>query len=155
MFIFLSGFVYVFCLQFTGGSDWTPHKVELTVWTHYILKDLKPELLSEMKTTSAPVPAAEPAQPAPETPSAEPAPAAPAAEKDTNGSVEAENKVSPLSFKLVKKMFIYLPPFQDENTSSSIESEDSSAAAKNDEPASAENGSEEEKTSASPEVSNQ
>lgn len=25
---------------------WSPHKVELAIWTHYILSELKPELLS-------------------------------------------------------------------------------------------------------------
>lgn len=27
-------------------SSWSPHKVELAVWTHYIVSELKPELLS-------------------------------------------------------------------------------------------------------------
>merc|ERR1719383_1592490 len=30
------------------GGSWTPHKVELAVWTHYICRDLKPELLEDM-----------------------------------------------------------------------------------------------------------
>jgi len=30
------------------GSGWTPHKVELAVWTHYVARDLKPELLEDM-----------------------------------------------------------------------------------------------------------
>merc|ERR1719175_447673 len=34
------------------GGDWTPHKVELAVWTHYIARDLKPELLEDMPGTS-------------------------------------------------------------------------------------------------------
>merc|ERR1712154_674119 len=32
-----------------GAADWTPHKVELAVWTYYILHDLKPELLQEVQ----------------------------------------------------------------------------------------------------------
>jgi len=31
-----------------GASNWTPHRVELAVWTYYILHDLKPELLQEL-----------------------------------------------------------------------------------------------------------
>merc|ERR1712080_156985 len=29
-------------------GDWTPHKVEMAVWTHYVARDLKPELLEDM-----------------------------------------------------------------------------------------------------------
>ncbi|GBL86448.1 hypothetical protein AVEN_164604-1 [Araneus ventricosus] len=29
-------------------GNWTPHKVELTLWTHYIARDLKPEILEGM-----------------------------------------------------------------------------------------------------------
>ncbi|GFQ81035.1 uncharacterized protein TNCT_550621 [Trichonephila clavata] len=29
-------------------SNWTPHKVELTLWAHYIARDLKPEILEGM-----------------------------------------------------------------------------------------------------------
>jgi len=31
-----------------GASNWTPHRVELAVWTFYILHDLKPELLQDL-----------------------------------------------------------------------------------------------------------
>ena len=34
--------------QSPGDSKYTPHTVELAVWTHYILYDLKPELLEDM-----------------------------------------------------------------------------------------------------------
>jgi len=34
------------------GGSWTPHKVELAVWTHYVLRDLKPELLDNMPGTA-------------------------------------------------------------------------------------------------------
>jgi len=27
------------------GGSWTPHKVELAVWTHYVARDIKPEIL--------------------------------------------------------------------------------------------------------------
>lgn len=30
------------------GGSWTPHKVELAVWTQYVCRDLKPELLDGM-----------------------------------------------------------------------------------------------------------
>jgi hypothetical protein len=30
------------------GGDWNPHKVELAVWTHYVLNELKPEVLMDM-----------------------------------------------------------------------------------------------------------
>jgi len=30
------------------GGSWTPHQVELAVWTHYVAQELKPELLDEM-----------------------------------------------------------------------------------------------------------
>jgi hypothetical protein len=35
-----------------GESNWTPHKVELAVWTYYILHDLKPELLEELPSAT-------------------------------------------------------------------------------------------------------
>ena len=35
-------------INFLGASNWTPHGVELAVWTYYILHDLKPELLQEL-----------------------------------------------------------------------------------------------------------
>merc|ERR1712038_146324 len=34
-----------------GASNWTPHRVELAVWTFYILHDLKPELLQELPSS--------------------------------------------------------------------------------------------------------
>jgi len=30
------------------GNTWTPHRVELAVWTHYVAYDLKPELLNDL-----------------------------------------------------------------------------------------------------------
>jgi len=30
------------------GGNWTPHKVELTIWAHYVMRDFKPELLDDM-----------------------------------------------------------------------------------------------------------
>merc|ERR1711971_462730 len=30
------------------GGEWTPHKVEMAVWTYYILRDLKPEALENL-----------------------------------------------------------------------------------------------------------
>jgi hypothetical protein len=30
------------------GGSWTPHKVELAVWTHYVARDTKPEILEDM-----------------------------------------------------------------------------------------------------------
>merc|ERR1711962_1927771 len=30
------------------GGNWTPHKVEMAVWTHYVARDLKPEILEDM-----------------------------------------------------------------------------------------------------------
>jgi len=27
------------------ATRWSPHKVELAIWTHYVVSDLKPELL--------------------------------------------------------------------------------------------------------------
>jgi len=30
------------------GGTWTPHKVEMAVWTHYVARDLKPEIFEEM-----------------------------------------------------------------------------------------------------------
>ena len=34
------------------GGEWTPHKVEQTVWTYYILRDLKPEALENLPEAS-------------------------------------------------------------------------------------------------------
>ena len=30
------------------GGSWTPHKVEMAVWTHYVARDLKPEILENL-----------------------------------------------------------------------------------------------------------
>jgi len=35
------------------GGEWTPHKVELAIWTHYVARDIKPELLDDMPGASA------------------------------------------------------------------------------------------------------
>lgn len=35
------------------GGSWTPHKVELAVWTHYVARDIKPELLDGIPTPSS------------------------------------------------------------------------------------------------------
>jgi hypothetical protein len=37
-------------------SSWTPHKVELAIWTHYVAYDLKPELLFDMPSRHIPGP---------------------------------------------------------------------------------------------------
>jgi len=34
------------------GGEWTPHKVELALWTHYVARDIKPELLADMPGTN-------------------------------------------------------------------------------------------------------
>merc|ERR1712127_1176537 len=36
------------------GGEWTPHKVELAVWTHYVARDLKPEILADMPSRHEP-----------------------------------------------------------------------------------------------------
>lgn len=35
------------------GGTWTPHTVELAIWTHYIARDIKPELLDDMPGVDA------------------------------------------------------------------------------------------------------
>ncbi|XP_055371900.1 striatin homolog [Condylostylus longicornis] len=35
-----------------SSSSWTPHRVELALWTHYVARDLKPELLDDMPNQS-------------------------------------------------------------------------------------------------------
>jgi len=30
------------------GGNWTPHKVELTIWAHYVMREFKPELFDDM-----------------------------------------------------------------------------------------------------------
>jgi len=30
------------------GGNWTPHKVELAIWTHYVMREYKPELFDDM-----------------------------------------------------------------------------------------------------------
>jgi len=47
-------------LNSQGGTNWTPHKVETAVWTHYIVRDLKPDILVDMPEAE-PVAAAPPA----------------------------------------------------------------------------------------------
>jgi len=36
------------------GNTWTPHRVELAVWTHYVAYDLKPELLNDLPSRHPP-----------------------------------------------------------------------------------------------------
>lgn len=38
------------------GGSWTPHKVELAVWTHYVARDVKPELLEGLPSSHQPSP---------------------------------------------------------------------------------------------------
>ena len=38
----------MFSLDFSDSNIWTPHKVELALWTFCVAKQLKPELLSEL-----------------------------------------------------------------------------------------------------------
>ena len=38
---------------FSSGGSWTPHKVELAVWTHYVARDNKPEILADMPSRQA------------------------------------------------------------------------------------------------------
>lgn len=33
------------CFSASNGKTWSPHKVELALWTHYVASELKPELL--------------------------------------------------------------------------------------------------------------
>merc|ERR1711953_455807 len=40
-------------LNSQGGTTWTPHTVELAVWTHSICYDLSPELLEDMPEANA------------------------------------------------------------------------------------------------------
>ena len=68
---------------FTGGT-WSPHKVELAVWTHYIANDLKPELLSDLPSAAAAAAAAAAATASP------PAPPAPSLESSAAEEVAAE-----------------------------------------------------------------
>ena len=39
--------------MFSSGGSWTPHKVELAVWTHYVARDNKPEILADMPSRQA------------------------------------------------------------------------------------------------------
>ena len=36
-----------------AGGDWTPHKVEMAVWTFYVLREFKPESLEDLPEASA------------------------------------------------------------------------------------------------------
>jgi len=72
-------------LNSLGGTTFTPHTVELAVWTHSILREHKPELLEEMPEANA-TPAPPPAV-SEETPEAAPKPEAPTADEDTKSSM--------------------------------------------------------------------
>jgi len=48
-------------LNSQGGTTWTPHTVELAVWTHAICYDLSPELLEDMPEANAKPAAVNPA----------------------------------------------------------------------------------------------
>ena len=39
-------------LLFPGG-EWTPHKVEMAVWTYYVLREFKPEVLDDLPEANA------------------------------------------------------------------------------------------------------
>lgn len=39
-------------LNAQGGTEWTPHKVEMAVWTYYILREFKPEALENLPEAS-------------------------------------------------------------------------------------------------------
>lgn len=40
------------------NSTWTPHKVELVLWAHYVARELKPSLLDDLSKYKEPVPSA-------------------------------------------------------------------------------------------------
>ena len=75
------------------GGEWDPHKVELAVWTHYILNELKPELLIDMPGASAPVstPAPAPVSAAPNGASEEAKNVNVANGEDSNSASESAN----------------------------------------------------------------
>lgn len=51
--------------RISGGTEWTPHKVEMAVWTYYILREFKPEALENLPEASdRRVATTEPAEPA-------------------------------------------------------------------------------------------
>merc|ERR1711923_76237 len=35
------------------GGEWTPHKVEMAVWTYYVLREFKPEVLDDLPEANA------------------------------------------------------------------------------------------------------
>merc|ERR1712012_1290015 len=35
------------------GGEWTPHKVEMAIWTYYVLRENKPELLDDLPEANA------------------------------------------------------------------------------------------------------
>ena len=44
--------VYACILKFSGG-EWTPHKVEMAVWTYYVLREFKPDVLEDLPEATA------------------------------------------------------------------------------------------------------
>lgn len=40
--------VFYYFLLIGSESTWSPHSVELALWTHYVASELKPELLSSV-----------------------------------------------------------------------------------------------------------
>lgn len=79
------------------GGSWTPHNVELAVWTHYVARDLKPELLEDMpdskssSATKSPAKSAESPAKSAESPVKAPTPIKPSNDsEDSNEAATSE-----------------------------------------------------------------
>lgn len=79
------------------GSGWTPHKVELAVWTHYVARDIKPELLEDMPGSKikSPVKCATPSPTKPVQTELSPSPADTITTNGVNGVHTSEEQVTP------------------------------------------------------------
>jgi len=79
------------------GSGWTPHKVELAVWTHYVARDIKPELLEDMPGSKikSPVKSATPSPTKPVQTELSPSPADTITTNGVNGVHTSEEQVTP------------------------------------------------------------
>lgn len=47
-FFFLIKSIVLIFVTDTNGTTWSPHRVELALWTHYIASEMKPELLDNI-----------------------------------------------------------------------------------------------------------
>jgi len=114
-----------------GGTSWTPHRVELAVWTHYILRDLKPEVLTDMpggESSATTTPTKSAAAPVAEEPVSAAKPESAASPPANNGQLNDEDTKSSMDSETAEHQPVVTSEEQAKNHTAEAEKQPSSEA---------------------------